>query len=256
MEFPAGRIPFEFEREDLAKVVRETMDRRDTNIVGGNISIRVKDENNEEFYVMTPTMMSEAYLGQLSADQILVIQPHTRKVISGTGKVTREINMHEAIYDANPDIKCVFHSHADQAMFWATTGLNMPNVTEATQKLQEIRTLKWHPMCTEELAKYVSEEIKKLGNKALRNGFLLNSHGTLFTCGGKDMLPLTALHKCLADVDITEWNAKVAFKQTLLQKSGVLDGYYSEGNKIGTLQDVIKGVALYNKKVKQNVNGD
>ncbi|MFT8727777.1 MAG: class II aldolase/adducin family protein [Liquorilactobacillus ghanensis] len=256
MEFPAGRIPFEFEREDLAKVVRETMDRRDTNIVGGNISIRVKDENNEEFYVMIPTMMSEAYLGQLSADQILVIQPHTRKVISGTGKVTREINMHEAIYDANPDIKCVFHSHADQAMFWATTGLNMPNVTEATQKLQEIRTLKWHPMCTEELAEYVSEEIKKLGNKALRNGFLLNSHGTLFTCGGKDMLPLTALHKCLADVDITEWNAKVAFKQTLLQKSGVLDGYYSEGNKIGTLQDVIKGVALYNKKVKQNVNGD
>ena len=56
--------------------------------------------------------------------------------------------MHEAIYATSPDIKCVFHAHADQAMFWATTGLNMPNITEATQKLKEIKTCQWHPMCT------------------------------------------------------------------------------------------------------------
>lgn len=256
MKFPAGRIPFEYEREDLAKVVREVMERRDTNIVGGNISIKVTDETGKNYYVMTPTMMSEAYLGYLTADQILVIEPHSRRVISGNGKVTREINMHEAIYDANPLIKCVFHSHADQAMFWATSGLNMPNVTEATQKLKEIRTLDWHPMCTEELAEYVAEEIKKLGDKALRNGFLLNSHGTLFTSGGKDMDPLTALHKSLADVDITEYNAKVAFDQTIFQQVGILDGYYSEDTKIGTWKDVKAGKALYNNKVLQNKKGD
>ena len=43
MRVPKGRIPFEFEREDLAKVVRLVMERRDTNVVGGNISIRVTD---------------------------------------------------------------------------------------------------------------------------------------------------------------------------------------------------------------------
>lgn len=256
MNYAAGRIPFEFEREDLAEVVRETMERRDTNIVGGNISIKVKDETGKPFYVMTPTMMSEAYLGHLSPEQILVIEPHTRKIVSGVGKLTREINMHEAVYDVNPDIKCVFHSHADQAMFWATTGLSMPNVTEATQKLKGIRTLEWHPMCTEELAQYVAGEITKLGDKALRNGFLLNSHGTLFTSGGANMDPLTALHKSLADVDITEWNAKVAYRQTVLQQNGQLDGYYSEGVKIGTWQDVLDGKALYNKKTLQAVNGD
>ena len=256
MRYPAGRIPFEYEREDLARVVKTVMERRDTNIVGGNISIRVTDEEGKEYYVMTPTMMSEAYLGHLTADQILVIEPHTRKVISGNGKVTREINMHEAIYDVNPDIKCVFHSHADQSMFWATTGLNMPNVTEATQKLKEIRTLNWHPMCSEELADYVAEKIKEIGDKALRNGFLLNSHGTLFTSGGKDMDPITALHKSLADVDITEWNSKVAYEQTVLQHEGALDGYYSEGVKIGTWEDVKAGVALYNTMTIQNENGD
>lgn len=256
MKYPAGRIPFEYEREDLAKVVREVMERRDTNIVGGNTSIKVQDETGKDYYVMTPTMMSEAYMGYLNADQILVIEPHTRKVVSGNGKVTREINMHEAIYDVNPDIKCVFHSHADQCMFWGTSGLNMPNVTEATQKLKEIRTLDWHPMCTEELAEYVADEIKKLGSRALRNGFILNSHGTLFTSGGKDMDPVTALHKSLADVDITEYNAKVAYKQTVFQQIGVLDGYYSEGTKIGTWEDVKAGKALYNKQKAQNKKGD
>ena len=57
MKFPKGRIPFEFEREDLAKVVKILMERRDTNIVGGNISIRVYDEEGKEYLVMTPTMM-------------------------------------------------------------------------------------------------------------------------------------------------------------------------------------------------------
>ena len=81
MKFPKGRIPFEFEREDLAKVVKILMERRDTNIVGGNISIQVYDEEGKEYLVMTPTMMSEAYLGHLNADQILVIDPKTRKII-------------------------------------------------------------------------------------------------------------------------------------------------------------------------------
>ena len=69
MRIPKGRIPFEFEREDLAKVVRLVMERRDTNVVGGNISIRVTDETGKDYLVMTPTMMSEAYLGHLNADQ-------------------------------------------------------------------------------------------------------------------------------------------------------------------------------------------
>ncbi|MCZ9599354.1 class II aldolase/adducin family protein [Lactobacillus mulieris] len=257
MMIPKGRIPFEFEREDLAKVVRTVMERRDTNIAGGNISIRVHDENGKEYYVMTPTMMSEAYLGHLTADQILVIEPHTRKIVSGTGNLTREINMHEAIYDLSPDIKCVFHAHSDQSMFWATTGLSMSNITEATQKLKEIKTLKWHPACTEDLAQYMSGIIKeRVQAGQLRNGFLLNSHGILFTNGGKEMDPLTALHASLADADTTEWNAKIAYKQTVLISKGLLDGYYGEDTKIGTWDEVKAGQALYNKQMIANENGD
>lgn len=74
--------------------------------------------------------------------------------------------------------------------------------------------------------------------------------------GGKDMVPLTALHKSLADVDITEYNAKVAYKQTVFLQIGVLDGYYSEDTKIGTWKDVKAGKALYNRKKEQNKKGD
>lgn len=256
MKYPKGRIPFEFEREDLAKVVRIVMERRDTNIAGGNISIRVHDEEGKEYYVMTPTMMSEAYLGHLSPEQILVIEPHARKIVSGVGSLTREINMHEAIYDANPDIKCVFHAHAEQTMFWATTGLNMPNITEATQKLKAIKTLRWHPMCTEDLAEYMANEIKALDPSQVRNAFVLNSHGTLFTNGGKNVDPLTALHGSLADVDTVEWNAEIAYKQTVLQVNGLLDGYYGEETKIGSWEDVKAGKALYNRNLAENKNGD
>ena len=51
---PKGRIVFEHEREDLAKVVQVVMERDDTNIAGGNISFKVTDNNTgKEYIIMT-----------------------------------------------------------------------------------------------------------------------------------------------------------------------------------------------------------
>ncbi|WP_224061686.1 hypothetical protein [Lactobacillus crispatus] len=97
---------------------------------------------------------------------------------------------------------------------------------------------------------------KRLKQGQIRNAFLLNSHGVLFTNGGKDMDALTALHGSLADVDTVEWNAKIAYKQTVLQMNGMLDGYYGEDTKIGTWDDVKAGKAIYNKHMSENKNGD
>ena len=57
---------------------------------------------------MTPTMMSEAYLGEISPAQVLVVEPRTRRIVDGVGHLTREINMHEAMYETNPAIKAVY----------------------------------------------------------------------------------------------------------------------------------------------------
>ncbi|HPJ00408.1 MAG TPA: class II aldolase/adducin family protein, partial [Enterococcus sp.] len=86
-----GRMMFEREREDMAKIVKLIFSRKLTNVAGGNFSFKATDKDGKDYIIMTPTMMSEAYLGELSAAQILVVEPHTRKVVSGIGKLTREI---------------------------------------------------------------------------------------------------------------------------------------------------------------------
>ena len=136
-------LPFEAERKDLAEVAREMFNRKMTNVAGGNISVKLTPSESfsydgvtysagHDYLIMTPTFMSEAWFAKLSASQILVVDLETGEKLAGEGRLTREINMHEGAYRANPDINVVYHSHAENSMFWATIGEDMPNVTEIT----------------------------------------------------------------------------------------------------------------------------
>lgn len=238
-----GRMIFEHERQDLANIVRVVMTRKNNNIGGGNFSFIVNDDIGKRYIIMTPTMMSQAYLGELSAAQILVVEPHTREIISGVGELTREINMHEAIYDSNPEIKAVLHAHAPGSLFWSTSGFSMPNVTEATQKLRGIPVMDFAPACSEELANTTSNYISKFG-VSLPNILLLRGHGVLINTGGKT--GVEAIHSALAILDTTEWNAEIAYKQTVFQALGLMDHYESNGQAIGTLNDLKNGIEIYN----------
>lgn len=238
-----GRMIFEREREELAKVVHLIFHRKLTNVAGGNFSFKTTDKEGKEFIIMTPTMMSEAYLGELSAGQILVVEPHTRKIISGIGNLTREINMHEAVYDADPQIRAIIHAHAPNSMFWSTSELPMPNLTEATQKVGGVPVMKFAPNCTEELAEITSNYIKDNQLK-VPHMLLLDSHGVLVNATGDD--GVMALHKALAILDTVEWNAEIAYKQAVFQGLGILDGFYSKGRKIGDLEDLKNNKILYN----------
>ena len=241
-----GRMIFEREREDLARIIKLIFERKNTNVAGGNFSFKVTDDAGKEYIIMTPTMMSEAYLGNVSASQVLVVEPHTRKIIDGVGNLTREINLHEAMYDTNPDIKAVLHAHAPNAMFWATSGLDLPNLTEATQKVEYVPVLEFEPNCSEELAELVSNYVKKEDLK-IPHMLLLNSHGVLINTTGAT--GLEAIHKSLSILDTMEWNADIAYKQTIFQKMGLLDGYYSKGVKIGDLNDLKNHVPIFNQKI-------
>lgn len=243
-----GRILFERERQDMANMVQLIFERKNTNVAGGNFSFKTTDGTGKEYIIMTPTMMSQAYLGKISPSQVLVVEPHTRKIVAGEGGLTREINLHEAVYDANPAIKAVLHAHAPNSMFWATSGLDMPNLTEATQKVEYIEVLDFEPNCSEELAAIVSNHIKRMKRTALPHEFLLDSHGVLITTGGAT--GLEAIHSALAILDTVEWNAEIAYKQTVFQKLGILDGYYSKGVKVGTVEDLVNHVPIYNQLVE------
>lgn len=238
-----GRILFEDERQSLANAVKLTYYRKNTNTAGGNFSFKTSDGNGKEFIIMTPSMMSETYHGLLSAAQVLVVDLETGEKVAGEGEVTREINMHFACYETNPEIKCVFHAHAPNAMFWATSHLDMPNITEATQKVEYIKVLDFAPNTTPELAAIVKAELEQ--DSKLPKEYLLDSHGVLVLTPGND--GVEALNKALQILDTVEWNAEIAYKQTIFQKLGILDGYYSKGNKIGDINDLTQRNEIWNR---------
>ncbi|MFD1431515.1 class II aldolase/adducin family protein [Lacticaseibacillus yichunensis] len=220
---------FEAQRQDLAETVRLMFDRKDTNIAGGNVSMKVFDETGKAYILITPSFMSETFYARLSPAQILVVDMATGEKVDGVGTVTREINMHEGAYRANPGIRTVFHAHAPESMFWATSGLEMPNVTEGTRELGRIRTLPYAPATSMALAKTVSDALAELGDRAMENVFLLNSHGVVITA--------TDLHIAVRVLETLEWNAKIAYQQTVFIHLGLLKGYQSCGADYQPVED-------------------
>jgi L-fuculose-phosphate aldolase len=215
------KMMFEEERIDLAHTVKKMFDRKNTNVAGGNMSIKLFDEEQHPYILITPTFMSETYYSELHPAQILVVDALTGEKIDGVGIVTREINLHEEAYNAHPGIRCVYHSHAEESMFWATAGINMPNVTEATRELGEIRVLPFAPATSQKLANVVHENLLQIGDKAMENVFLLDSHGIVITS--------TDLHIAARILETLEWNAKIAYQQTIFIKLGLLNDYQSCG---------------------------
>jgi len=238
-----GKMFFQEEREQMSRLVNIITSRGLTNAAGGNFSFLVEDEVGKKFIIMTPSLMSESFFGELPAAQILVVDFDTPTIIDGVGQLTREVNMHQAIYHANKEAKAILHSHAPNTLFWATAGIPIPNLTEGTQKVKDIPILKFSPACSLELAKRAGEYTK--ANQELPQLFMLNSHGILIT--QKGVTGVHAMHSALAILETNEMNADIAYKQTVLQGLNVMDGYYSKGEKIATLDDLKNGVAIYNK---------
>ena len=183
------------ERKKLAKFAKTLFDRKETNSAGGNISEKI----NEDHFIMTPTLMSENFHANLRPDQILVVDKN-ENIVEGDGELTREINMHMACYRTNPKIGAVLHAHALESMTFATIGIDMPNLTEATQKLGRIKCLPYKKGCSQELADQIGKEVKE--DMQIPKAYLINKHGILVVD--------STLEKVFDQAERLEWNAKIA----------------------------------------------
>ncbi|MFD1449655.1 MULTISPECIES: class II aldolase/adducin family protein [Oceanobacillus] len=195
------------ERKKMCEIVKTMFDRFQTNAAGGNLSLKVSDEH----FIMTPTLMSQNYRCDLSPFQILVVDKELN-IIEGEGRLTREINMHMACYEENPAINCVIHAHAKESMVWASMGKDMPNITEATQKIGDIPCLDYRPATSPELAALVRETIAERDADKIPAGLLLERHGLVVAD--------KSLEKAYDMVERIEYNAYVAYKMYLLSKVG------------------------------------
>ena len=194
------------ERVKLTKFVKTMYDRKFSNEAGGNVSVKVSDKH----FIMTPTLASQNFLWDLRPEQILVIDKD-EQIIEGTGKVTREVNMHMAAFKECKQIKCVIHAHPFNSLVFASLGLEMPNLTEGTQKLGQISCLEFAPATTPELGEVVREAVKK--DQAIPKAYLLRKHGVLVVG--------STIEKTFDMLGRLEWNAKVAKEYLVLKQIGV-----------------------------------
>jgi ribulose-5-phosphate 4-epimerase/fuculose-1-phosphate aldolase len=92
---------------------------------GGNVSVRVSDE-----VYITPT---GGALGQMKPDDLVRVRLEGQVI--GSGRPSKELGMHLAIYYARPEARAVIHPHPPHAIAYSarypTPGLNVIPPTNA-----------------------------------------------------------------------------------------------------------------------------
>lgn len=89
-------------REQIVELSKSLFDRGFSVGSAGNISVRIPDG-----YLMTPTNSS---LGRLTAEELSVMDADWTHVAGP--KPSKEVVMHQAVYDARPQAEAVVHLHS------------------------------------------------------------------------------------------------------------------------------------------------
>ncbi|WP_213951575.1 class II aldolase/adducin family protein [Tepidanaerobacter syntrophicus] len=160
---------YESERKNMCTVVKSMYNRWLTNAAGGNLSCKVSDNH----YIMTASGLSSRFLWDITPDKILVVDDDLN-VIEGTGKVTREINMHMTMYRNDEKVRAVIHAHPKDLMVYCCMGIDMPIVSEALEFLgKSIPCLPYRVATTKELAETVGRWVAEFGKDFAKKEFVI-----------------------------------------------------------------------------------
>ena len=166
------------ENDTIAQVIhvsRLMYDRFLTDAAGGNVSVR----QGERIYI-TPRYAGARYHWRLQPEQINVLDL-AHSVLAGPTPISRESDMHLALYDAFPEAGSVIHAHAVHLMVFASAGRPMPPVMEYTEKLGTIELAPQARSHTPELAQGVVAHMTALRSRFAKSAVaaLLPKHGVV-----------------------------------------------------------------------------
>ena len=178
-------------------------DRQLTTASGGNISLRVSDDE----FCITPSSLDK---GSLTAESIAVVK------FDGTNltpelKLSIESEMHRQILLKRPDLHAVVHAHPVFASAFATAQpcvLDSRLIAETYFILGEIVNVPYFIMGSKELADAVSEAV--VHNTAV----LLENHGAL--CAAKDLL------HAFDGIDLMERLAQMTILRRFIDNSHIM----------------------------------
>ena len=127
---------------------------------GGNVSLRMG-----ELVYMTPRYTGSRRRWHLSPKEVVVVDLHTREILSRSHELSREAGMHFAIYEAFPEVGAVIHAHSFYSMVFACTGTPIPPTAEYTLELGTIPLTESAPAHSRALADTVVGTLSSLKEK-------------------------------------------------------------------------------------------
>ena len=191
------------ERVAVANFMKRLYDRQLTTASGGNISLRVSDDE----FCITPSSLDK---GSLTAESIAVVK------FDGTNltpelKLSIESEMHRQILLKRPDLHAVVHAHPVFASAFATAQpcvLDSRLIAETYFILGEIVNVPYFIMGSKELADAVSEAV------VYNTAVLLENHGAL--CAAKDLL------HAFDGIDLMERLAQMTILRRFIDNSHIM----------------------------------
>lgn len=104
-------------RREICRVGKSLFDRGYAHSTAGNISVRT-----DEGFLITPT---DACLGFMEPEQIAFVDLQGQQ-ISGA-PASKTLSLHQAIYRADPEARCVIHTHSTHLVALTLTGVWKPD---------------------------------------------------------------------------------------------------------------------------------
>lgn len=178
-------------RAQLAVVAKELHGQGVLTSLGGNLSVRVPDQ---EAAWITP---SGVYKGGLAPEDMVRIDYRAKMVAGPPGlKPSVEAVVHAAVYRSQPKVAAVIHAHPPYSIVLATLELPILPVTDEAAVYCDVPRLACLPSGSDELAQAVATSLK--GSRVV----LMANHG-VFACGetlreaASDLLSLEAVCRLL-----------------------------------------------------------
>lgn len=207
-------------RARVARIGALMFDRRLTDAAGGNITARVKTDAGEVI-CMSPRFAGSKWLWNLQPDDVLVVD-YDGSILLGGGDISREAKVHLRLHRDFGDYgTSVIHAHARNLLIFATLGVPLPPVLEATRKFGTLPVIDFAPSHSRRLSENVAEAMKGMESRITKQaaGVIAPYHG-LFVMG-KD------LNAAFDAVERIDNNAYIILMSGLMQ-NGQLAGHVAK----------------------------
>jgi ribulose-5-phosphate 4-epimerase/fuculose-1-phosphate aldolase len=144
-------------RQEICRVGKSLFDRGYAHSTAGNISVRT-----DQGFLITPT---DACLGFMEPEQIAVVDLQGQQ--SSGAPASKTLSLHQAIYQSDPEARCVIHTHSTHLVAltllgaWKSDDIIPPITPYYVMKVGHVPLVPYHRPGDPDVAKRVAAMIEE-----------------------------------------------------------------------------------------------